>query len=539
MLEIINGSCYHDMIIYGIGNLEKNCSVVNDLNVFPVPDGDTGTNMVMTIKNGLHSIKQSDDIGSVAESFANGAVFGARGNSGVIISQFFKGMAQGLKNLQFADCKGFVNALRIGCRFAYSSVANPTEGTVLTVLKEATESLSAELENIKNVEDLISHFLEAARDALENTPNLLPILQRAGVVDSGGAGIVYFFEGIQKYLNGEELTVVEKYEKDSGGEYTDYSVFNKNSSFEYGYCTELLVQITVDEFDYNGFLKELSDMGDSIVTSFDDYKVKIHVHTKNPENVLAFCHNYGEFLSLKIENMSVQHTNVSKITRSKNQSEGEFSVVAVAPNKIICDMLLEMGADVVITSKDAPSSKDFIEAFEQAGSKNILLFPNSSNSIMSGIQASKLFLDGKVHVINCKSVAECYCSLPIIDFNDSVESAVESMNDTIENVYTVSVVRAEKDITFGDKSVKKEDYFAFAGEEIIAVGNNFEEAVFNTVDCVFKTKACSVVNMFYGKSITDGQISELTEKLEDAYFSVDWTSVYTDVEIIDLVLSFE
>lgn len=536
MLEKITGSCYRDMIIYGVNNLENHCSVVNDLNVFPVPDGDTGTNMVMTIKNGLYSTKDSDDLGRVAESFAGAAVFGARGNSGVIISQFFKGMANTLKNMQYTDCQGFVNALQLGCEYAYSAVANPTEGTVLTVLKEATEAVNKELDGIDSVDELISKFLTYAKISLENTPNLLPVLHKAGVVDSGGAGIVYFFEGIQKYLNGEEIVVLED-EPDNS--YIDYSLFNKDSNFEYGYCTELLLQVTVESFDYSAFSDELARKGDSLVVSFDDYKVKLHIHTKTPEKILDFCHAYGEFLSLKIENMSVQHTSISKISCAKNQSEGDFSVVAVAPNSLLCEMLLKMGADVVITSREVPSSKDFIEAFEHAKNDNILVFPNSSNSIMSAIQAGDLYESARVTVLSCRSFAECYCSLPIIDFDECVESVVEDVNSAIENIYTVSLVQAGKDIKFGDSYVKKGDYFALSGEEILATGATVDQVVLKTVDDVLNQKDCSVVNMFYGKKLTSSQISDVVEKLEASCFGIDIMTVPTEDEIIDLVLSFE
>lgn len=237
--------------------------------------------------------------------------------------------------------------------------------------------------------------------------------------------------------------------------------------------------------------------------------------------------------------MSVQHTNISKISCSKNQSEGEFSVVAVAPNSLICDMLLNMGADVVITSKEVPSSKDFIEAFEYAKNKKIIVFPNSSNSLMSAAQAGSLYDGAEVAVVNCKSIAECYSSLPIIDFDEKVESVVSDINSAIDNVYIVSLVQAAKDIKFGDKSVKTDDYFALSGEEILATGKALEDVALTTSDYVMNQKECAVINVFYGKNVTSTRVSNIVEKLAESCFGIDITIVPTENEIIDLVLSFE
>ena len=540
-MEIISGSSYKEMIQYGINHLDKYCAVVNDLNVFPVPDGDTGTNMVMTMRNGFHSIgEEGGEVSNIANRFANGAVFGARGNSGVIVSQFFKGLSHGLKDVEEVDCATFAKALDTGCQFAYASVAKPVEGTILTVLREATEAVTEKLPEINDFDELIEEFLRVAKSSLDNTPNLLPILSKAGVVDSGGAGIVYFFEGMQRYLNGEELEAVES--PKLSGEIIDFSRFNKDSRFDYGYCTEVLLQLVMDveKFDYPRFVGVLQKMGESVATSLEGDKVKVHVHTHTPEQVLNYCHRYGEFLTLKIENMSVQHTQTTqKFLCSDNTSEGEFSVVAVAYNSDLQLMLANMGADVVICSEEVPSSQDFIEAFEKVSTKQILVFPNSSNSILSAMQAGSLYKNAKVTVLNCRSIAECYSALAYIDFDtDDVSEIVEDINDTIGNIYQASIIHAEKNIQYGNRKVIKNDYFALSGNDILFTGHSVESVVMLTVEDVVKRLDRSVLNLFYGQNISLDQIEALSEKIEDE-FDLETCVIPTHNPIYDIVLSFE
>lgn len=540
-MKKITGSCYKSMIQYGINHLDKYCAVVNDLNVFPVPDGDTGTNMVMTLKNGFQSISgETEALSEVSRSFANATVFGARGNSGVIISQFFKGMSEGLKDAYDADCATLSAALDKGCEYAYAAVATPVEGTVLTVLKDAATAIRESLAHLHTIDDAIAVFLEEANKSLENTPKLLPILEKAGVVDSGGAGIVYFFEGMQRYLNGEPLEAVEATHQ---GQYVDYSSFNKNSNFEYGYCTEALLQLTVDEegFDYNHFVNKLQRLGDSLVTSFEVDKVKVHIHTRTPERVLEFCHGFGEFLSLKIENMSVQHTQASqKFLCSKNQNPDHFAIVAVAPNGMLQNMLVDMGADVVIMSEEVPASQDFIQAFEHVVAKDILVFPNSSNSILSAMQAGSLYKKSKITVLNCRSIAECYSALAIIDFdNTDINAVVNDVNDTIRNIYEVSVVHAAKNIQYGDRTIVKNDYFALSGDDILTTGDKLESVALLTVKNVVQERECNVLTLFYGRNISEQQVEGIASDIDSMNLDVEVCMIPTQNPIYDLILSFE
>ena len=529
------------MIKYGVNNLEKHCSVVNDLNVFPVPDGDTGTNMVMTVKNGLPALNtDNESLSSVAKSFANAALFGARGNSGVIISQFFKGVSEGFQQ-DDADAHQLSYALEMGCKYAYAAVAKPVEGTVLTVIKDGVAALKNSLETSSTIDQAIDVFLKEARVSLENTPNLLPILKKAGVIDSGGAGLVYFFEGIERYLTGQPLEEIQS--ATEAAPQIDYSAFNRFSKFEYGYCTETLLQLTVDEqqFDYTAFSNQLQQLGESIVTSFEQDKIKVHIHTHTPEKVLAFCHQFGEFLSLKIENMSVQHTQtLEKYLYTPSQEEACFALVTVAPNGVLQKMLSEMGADVVILSAEAPSSKDFLEAFELLSAKNILVFPNSSNSILSAIQAGSLYDKANVTVVNCHSIAECYSAMATIDFcNPNMDDVLAVINETMANVYAVSITRATKSVQFGAKNIVKDDYLALSGDEVLSTGNNFETVVLETAKTVINSRDCGVMNMFYGQRVTKQLAESLQETLEMTYCDVEVCLIPTQDIVYDLILSFE
>ena len=384
MIKNINGQAFYSLLDYGIRNLSLYKDHVNALNVFPVPDGDTGSNMVMTLQSGFSVIgEDTEELGSVAKAFSGAIVFGARGNSGVIASQFFKGICDRLAAFEEADVEALVSAFENGVSYAYVSVSRPVEGTMLTVVREGAEYLRSQLTkgNILTVDDAIASFLKQARRTLDNTTDMLPVLKSAGVVDSGGAGIVYFFEGMQKYLRGEPLAQAAATAVVGG--VVDYSAFNRTSAFEFGYCTEFVLQLTDSkcEFDYDAFREDLYDMGDSIVTVFDDDKVKVHIHTRSPEQVLGYSHSYGEFLTLKIENMNIQHHEYKQASAIKlhGGDDARVAAVAVAHSPAMEAMFGEMGADIVICGygEYPPSAQDFIEEYKKLSVPNIVVFPIS------------------------------------------------------------------------------------------------------------------------------------------------------------------
>ncbi|MBR4940907.1 MAG: DAK2 domain-containing protein [Clostridia bacterium] len=475
---------FHGLAEYGLRNLAAHRDAINSLNVFPVPDGDTGTNMILTLRSGVDAaLAEEESLALAAKRFADAVVFGARGNSGVILSQFFRGFCEALSESETADCALVSAALDRGVELAYKSVSNPVEGTMLTVLREASEKVRSELRKnrINHMEELTHTLLAEAKVSLARTPDLLPILRSANVVDSGGEGIVRIFEGMEKYLAGETVEEGDAETSAPAAPRADYSRFNRSSKFEYGYCTELFIQFTDGKkaFDRSQFDLELEALGDSIVTALQDDKLKIHIHSFNPEKVLALCHGYGEFLSLKIENMSVQHDSLPVKPEDSAFRDGPFSVVAVAHTPAMSERFSEFGADKVIFAERGcpPSASDFIAAFEKVPAPIILVFPNSKNAVPVARQAAELYKDSRVAVFATASDTQCYSALPLLDFSEEdFDTLTASVEESIENLVTVTVSKASRGVTLNGRRVTENDYAAMCGSKLLGVGGTPVEA---------------------------------------------------------------
>ncbi len=533
MTEKMNGSVFRNMLDYGVRNLHKNSKIIDRLNVFPVPDGDTGINMVTTIRKGVSAVGDSlTDLSDVAKRFGSSVVFSARGNSGVIVSQFLKGLSEGFYNMKAANARHFADALDRGVKCAYESVSKPVEGTMLTVLKDATQAVRQDDVDHMSIDDVISVFVENAKVSLENTPELLPVLKEAGVVDSGGAGIVYFFEGMKLYLQGDDIDEMEVSEDTAD---VSYENFHTESQFPYGYCTELLIQLLSrrKSFDLAAFKAEMETLGDSLVISQDKDKVRIHIHTHTPEVIVTYCHQFGEFLALKIENMTVQHTETARnILCAPNKSTGAFSVVAVAADRSTQKLFLDMGADVAICCENGVSAKDYIDAFENVSTGEILVFPNSSDSILTAIQAKKLYKKAQVHVLNSRGMAECYASLPTIDFEErNPQKVVDSVTETINALYVISIAQRSNS--------QSREYYAFSGKEIIAVKNSLEETAIATIDRTLKKYNKDIITLFCGKNMTQQQLETILSGIGSLGIFAEVFTVSTGNAMRDLVISFE
>ncbi|MBQ8183995.1 MAG: DAK2 domain-containing protein [Clostridia bacterium] len=536
MIQKIDGLCFKNMVDYGVRNLNKNCKTINQLNVFPVPDGDTGTNMLTTISKGLVSVDSSlTDLSSVSKKFAKSIVFEARGNSGVIVSQFLKGFSETLGECDEADSALLIAALEKGVICAYSAVANPVEGTMLTVVKDATNAVKKLYNENQSIDDTINLFIQYAKISLDNTPNLLATLKDAGVVDSGGAGIVCLFEGMKKYLDGDNIEISETTQETT---LTDYSLFNKDSVFEFGYCTEMLIQLLNSKafFDYEEFKKQLDELGSSVVTTFDSDKVRVHIHTCTPSDVLSYCQQFGEFLTLKIENMTVQHTDLVKnILCSPEKNDGAFAIVAVAFDRAIQNLFIEMGADAVIYSEDGVSTKDYIDAFKKTDAEEIIVFPNGNDAILSAMQAKNLYKNANIHVINSKDIAECYAALPIIDFESTdIQSVVDGIDETIKNLYVVSFIKRKPE----NENVEQA-FYALHRKEILGIGSVLDETVFETVKKTLETLNKDIVTIFYGESIPEEFIENIVSRIENSGFCVDVYTIPTQTLPSLLTISFE
>ena len=554
MTKVINGARFCELINYGLKNLILNRDEVNALNVFPVPDGDTGTNMVLTLQNGT-SAMNSKSLSENAKSFSRAIVYGARGNSGVILSQFFKGLSDCFSVIEEADALAFASALKRGVKCAYGAVSSPAEGTILTVLRESCEQVHKRVSKGKDetIDDIIETLVKKSKSSLKKTPELLPILKSAGVVDSGGAGMVYIFEGMQKYLNGEVIEVKESHDLPQIVA-VDYTAYNENSTFEYGYCTELLLQILNSKryFNYNQFLTKLSRLGDSIVTSFNDGKVKIHIHTFEPEKVFSLCHKHGEFLTVKVENMSVQHNEILKdeekeapkspVSVYHDAPKGSFSVLCVAHEPSMREYFIEMGADIVILGDRLcpPSTSDFIDAFDTVDTKTIFVFANGKNTYLSAFQASKLYDKAKIVVIETKSDTECYSCLPMIDYEEDDHVAVnEAINEIVSNIKTVTISIASKQSTFDETTIKAGELFAFTGSKLLSVGNSYVGVSCEAIDKEMENGPRDVISLFVSPNVPSESVDKIKSFVSEKYIYTELTIVETKDDFFGIIISFE
>ncbi len=545
----INGRIYRELIDYGIRNLQLHRDYVNDLNVFPVPDGDTGTNMALTLQNGFAVIGEGEPALPVAAAkFAKAVVYGARGNSGVITSQFFRGFSEQLAAQNEADLQTVVLALQTGVRCAYAAVANPVEGTLLTVMRESTEQVASALQDGKlaSLDDLITLMHTTAESSLARTPELLPVLKSAGVVDSGGAGFVFVLQGMKKYLAGEPISAVQV---SSTAEAVDYSRFTRADTFPLGYCTELLLQLSDSKPDPDPAALEqaLGSLGDSLVLAFEDDKVKIHVHTHNPEQVLSLCHGFGEFLAIKIENMSVQHSEQKKQKKHQpyvtyDDKELPFSVVTVAHDPSMRERFIEMGADVVINCEQncPPSTQDFVEVFDRLQTDAVLVFPNSKNTALAAEQAKALYQKSNIIVFPTTSDAACYAALPMINFDEeNLEDIAEQIRRTLEDALAVSVVMAQKNTRIDGIEIHTGDYVAVSSSDVLAAHPSRRQAAILAADRVMETRPFDVLTVFTGAALSEEVRDAVNEHLSQHYPYTEVDFIETENDFYSLVLYFE
>ena len=546
----LDGALFRDLLDYGIRNLFNHCEEVNALNVFPVPDGDTGTNMVTTLRNGYGAIRaESTLLYDIARQFSGAVVYGARGNSGVIVSQFFKGICEYIcseEGREQLSCPQLTEALRRGVGFAYDSVSHPTEGTILTVVREATEYIEkSNLGEGSELSDLLRLFINRARISLENTPNLLPTLKQAGVVDSGGIGIIYVFEGMQKYINGESLEVSNEAPT---AEVVDYGRFSRESKFEFGYCTEFLLQLTdaAEPFDSDAFRAKLETLGDSIVYSLEGDKVKLHIHSRTPEVILAEAHRYGEFLSLKIENMSVQHTALKsaegKVVDSHKRPDGTYAVVAVSHSESLTRLFEDMGADVVISlgKSDTPCVQDFIDAYRAAGNERILVFPNNINYVLTADQARELYGEGEVVVLKSRTVADCYSALAFSDFLcEDFDEVVGNASEVIENIYAVRITTAARDAVYGDVELEEGDVIAISGITLLGVGDDVCSVACDVISRVMDEDERDCITVFHSSDLSCDVMNSIKDFVSANYVYTEINFVSADDGGEELLISFE
>ncbi len=484
-MKSLNGIDFKLMLQSGASNLANHHTEIDALNVFPVPDGDTGTNMSMTftsgVKDAINSL--SDDLSVIAKALSKGLLMGARGNSGVILSQIFRGVYQSVDGKQDLNANDLADAFVKGSEVAYKAVMRPVEGTILTVIRES--SYYAKQYVIANPEIDVLQFFDVligyAKESLDNTPELLPVLKEVGVVDSGGAGLLVIFVGFKAALNGNPI------EAKANDSQTSSAALNLEND-EFGYCTEFILKLSeigVSSFTEDKLKKKLASLGDSIVVVQDEDLVKVHVHTLTPGDALNFAQRYGEFVKLKIENMQEQHNNLPEQTQQQVvKPRQKYAIISVAAGDGLVDLFKQYRCDYVIEGGQTmnPSTEDFVAAINKVNAEHILILPNNSNIILAAQQAAAVLEDLNITVLPTKSIPQGLSAC--IMFNPEVEISenIEEMTTAINHVKTAQVTYAIKDTTFEGLEIHSQDFMGMYEKNIIIATPILRDALVKLVD---------------------------------------------------------
>ena len=540
----MNGQTFKSLFINGHQSLVNDVDRINELNVFPVPDGDTGTNMKMTMDGGANAIRHSNEesIGQIAKELARGMVFSARGNSGVILSQFFKGLSIGLEEYSTVTPKEFALAMVHGVNQAYKVVNNPTEGTILTVMREASQTAYESL--CESFEDYFKVYLTEANLSLARTPDLLPVLKKAGVVDSGAAGFIQIIIGMALAISGEMLEIVETVTTTPT---VNPNGFNADSELEFGYCTEFILQlqnskVDIKNFKLNTITDFLEEVGNSIVAFIDEDIVKVHVHTFTPGKVITYCQQFGEYVTFKMENMSVQHSETT-LNEEDSDEDIEFketTIVAVSSGEGISDLFKEMGVDYIVSGGQTmnPSTDDFLLAFEKLNTNNIIVFPNNSNIIMAAKQAAANYDKANVVVIETKTIAQCYSALSLIG-EDDIDTMVEVINSAVENVTSLEVTYAVRDSQIDQFNIKKNDYLGFMDHKMTTVSKTKLDSIKDLFNNIVDLDEKEVVTILYGVDVTEEELNDIISYLEDTYPFLEVGAISGGQKVYSFIISVE
>lgn len=522
-MDQINGQLLKQMLESGMNNLGNHSGEIDALNVFPVPDGDTGTNMFLTFSNGAKAALdcKEDHVGKILKALSRGLLMGARGNSGVITSQIFRGIFQALEDNETVDALQLAHALVNGSRVAYRAVMRPVEGTILTVVREAADYTYAYTvtEEIKDCTEVIQKMVEEANESLKRTPELLPVLAEVGVVDSGGKGLCVIFEGFLSALKG---TVVQKADQEAVEDHGQTKV--EGGEDEYGFCTEFVIQLNeigMKNFSEEGFRDELASIGNSLVCVQDEDLVKVHVHTLKPYVALKMGRRQGRFVKIKVENMQQQHDHIVELEDAKAAVEEpvehkKYAIITVAPGKGIDEMFKEYRADIVIGGGQTmnPSTEDFVSAIEKVNADHIFILPNNSNIILAANQAKDVCEDADIHVLETKTVPQGLSACVMFNPDADLESNLNEMNEAIAHVKSGEVTYAIKDTTYEGQEIKKGEYMGISGKKIAASVPDCMEASKTLVSSMLDEDS-ELVTLIYGVDATEEQAQELADYIEE------------------------
>lgn len=534
--QTIDGEMLIKMFRYGAKNLEINKRIVDELNVFPVPDGDTGTNMSLTFN---HSVSEFDKIEkvnvySVAKSASSGALIGARGNSGVILSQLLRGFAEGCKTQEDLDIVSLAGALKLAADVAYKAVMKPTEGTILTVAREMGEFAMAKYEAYDNLESFIADVIHHGRVTLDKTPDMLPVLKEAGVVDAGGQGLICIVEGALKALLNEELGVELEIKPSNLDKFVDDSHM-KPEDITFGYCTEFIIQgaAEIDESDLRAYLNTL---GDSVVVVKDDAIIKVHLHTDNPGLALERAGSLGSLIRIKIDNMREQFAAKGS---KPDEAQIPYGFIAVSPGDGLTKIFKDLGVTRVISGGQTmnPSTQDFLNEVDKLNAETIFIFPNNSNIIMAAKQASEIS-DKQVHVIAAKNIPQCIAAMLAFSPETSPQENVATMSEAINHVVTGEVTYAVRDTKINGLKIKKSNVIGITGGEIKFTGKSIKEVTEELLSDMVDEES-ELISIYYGKDVSEEDAHILAAELADSFEECDVEMHYGGQPLYYYIVSVE
>ena len=533
----ITTSLFQEMVQAGATRLNKQAEYVNSLNVFPVPDGDTGTNMGMTIENGAKEVsdRSASTVGEAAGIFAKGLLMGARGNSGVITSQLFRGFSQSVKDKEELDGAALAAAFQSGVEVAYKAVMKPVEGTILTVSRGAAIGAKKKAESTNDAVEVMRAALEGAKTALAKTPDMLPVLKEVGVVDSGGQGLVFIYEGFLSALTGEfiaseefQATPATMSEMINAEHHKSVAGHVATEDIKFGYCTEIMVALKqgptyVKDLDYDEFRNYLNNLGDSLLVVNDDEIVKVHVHTEDPGLVMQEGLKYGSLVKVKVDNMRNQHeAQVEKEERqAKPVEEKEYAIIAVVAGDGLADIFKAQGVDYIISGGQTmnPSTEDFVKAVEELNARNIIILPNNKNILMAAQSAAEV-IDQPAAVVETKTIPQGLTSLLAFDESKSIEENYERMSASLSDVVSGSVTTAVRDTTIDGLEIHENDNLGMVDGKIVVSNPDMMETLEETFAHMLDEDS-EIVTIYVGEDGSEELANELAQALAEKYEDVE------------------
>ncbi|HHA6969612.1 TPA: fatty acid kinase catalytic subunit FakA [Staphylococcus aureus] len=533
MISKINGKLFADMIIQGAQNLSNNADLVDSLNVYPVPDGDTGTNMNLTMTSGREEVENnlSKNIGELGKTFSKGLLMGARGNSGVILSQLFRGFCKNIESESEINSKLLAESFQAGVETAYKAVMKPVEGTILTVAKDAAQAAIEKANNTEDCIELMEYIIVKANESLENTPNLLAVLKEVGVVDSGGKGLLCVYKGFLKALKGEKVEAkVAKLDKDEfvHDEHDFHGVINTEDII-YGYCTEMMVRFGKNKkaFDEQEFRQYMSQFGDSLLVINDEEIVKVHVHTEYPGKVFNYGQQYGELIKLKVENMREQHREVirkEQHTAKPKMETVETAIITISMGEGISEIFKSMGATHIISGGQTmnPSTEDIVKVIEQSKCKRAIILPNNKNILMASEQAASI-VDAEAVVIPTKSIPQGISALFQYDVDATLEENKAQMADSVNNVKSGSLTYAVRDTKIDGVEIKKDAFMGLIEDKIVSSQSDQLTTVTELLNEMLADDS-EILTVIIGQdaeqAVTDNMINWIEEQYPDVEVEV-------------------